>query len=151
MDRISICKALAKWNEIDPFLKGMELLPHGQTLNSDLYCQQLDRLKLVIDQKWPELANRRFVVSLQDNPRPHTSVVTRLNLWKLGWEGLMHPPYSQDLSPSDYLLFLVLQNFVSDEKLRSREDCENRLPDVFANKCQDFYARGIMKLPLKWQ
>ncbi|GFW75494.1 mariner transposase [Trichonephila clavipes] len=30
-----------------------ELLPNGQTLNSDLYCQQLDRLKLAIDQKWP--------------------------------------------------------------------------------------------------
>ncbi|GFY36829.1 hypothetical protein TNCV_2567911 [Trichonephila clavipes] len=49
------------------------MLPHGQTLNSDLYCQQLDRLKLVIDQKWPELANRRGVVFYQDNARPHTS------------------------------------------------------------------------------
>ncbi|GFS84108.1 mariner transposase [Trichonephila clavipes] len=27
-----------------------ELRPHGQTLNSDLHCQQLDRLKPVIDQ-----------------------------------------------------------------------------------------------------
>ncbi|GFW43576.1 histone-lysine N-methyltransferase SETMAR-like [Trichonephila clavipes] len=63
-----------------------ELLPHGQTLNSDLYCQQLDRLKLEIDQKWPELANKRGVVFHQDNARPHTSVVTRQNLWELGWE-----------------------------------------------------------------
>ncbi|KAL9876423.1 histone-lysine N-methyltransferase SETMAR-like isoform 1-T3 [Glossina fuscipes fuscipes] len=107
MDRIFICEALAKRNEIDPFLKRMvtgdekwitydnpvrkrswsksgeapqtvvkpgltawkvllriwwdwkgiiyyELLPYGQTLNSDLYCQQLDRLKIAIDQKRPE-------------------------------------------------------------------------------------------------
>ncbi|GFU77464.1 mariner Mos1 transposase [Trichonephila clavipes] len=54
-----------------------ELLPYGQTLNSDIYCQQLDRLKLVIDQKRPELVNRRGVVFHQDNARPHTSVVTR--------------------------------------------------------------------------
>ncbi|GFX49138.1 histone-lysine N-methyltransferase SETMAR-like [Trichonephila clavipes] len=54
-----------------------ELLPNGQALNSDLYCQQLDRLKLPIDQKRPELANRRGVVFHQDNARPHTSVVTR--------------------------------------------------------------------------
>ncbi|KAL9873347.1 histone-lysine N-methyltransferase SETMAR-like isoform 1-T2 [Glossina fuscipes fuscipes] len=104
MDRISICEALAKRNEIDPFLKRMvtgdekcitydnpkrswsnsgeapqtvvkpgltarkvllciwwdwkgiiyyELLPYGQTLNSDLYYQQLDRLKIAIDQKRP--------------------------------------------------------------------------------------------------
>ncbi|GFY17250.1 hypothetical protein TNCV_1090241 [Trichonephila clavipes] len=44
-----------------------ELLPYGQTLNSDIYCQQLDRLKLAIDQKGPEFANRRGVVFHQDN------------------------------------------------------------------------------------
>ncbi|GFX18139.1 histone-lysine N-methyltransferase SETMAR [Trichonephila clavipes] len=126
-----------------------ELLPHGQTLNSDLYCQQLDRLKLAIDQKWPELANRRGVVFHRDNVRPHTSVVTRQNLWQLGWEVLMHPPYSSDLAPSYYHLFLALQNFLSDKKLGSREDCENRLLEVFANKGSDFYKRGIMKLLLK--
>ncbi|GFY24200.1 histone-lysine N-methyltransferase SETMAR [Trichonephila clavipes] len=88
---------------------------------------------------------------LTDNARTHTSVATRHNLWELGWEVLMHPPYSPDLAPSDYHLFLALQNFLSDKKLGSREDCENRLLDVFANKSQDFYERGIMKPPLKWQ
>ncbi|GFY14955.1 mariner Mos1 transposase [Trichonephila clavipes] len=34
-----------------------ELLPWGKTLNSDIYCQQLDHLKIVTDQKRPELAN----------------------------------------------------------------------------------------------
>ncbi|GFV91139.1 mariner Mos1 transposase [Trichonephila clavipes] len=75
-----------------------ELLPYGQTLNSDLYCQQLNRLKLAIAQKQPESANRRDVVFHQDNARPHTSVVTRQELWDLGWEVLMHPPNSPDLA-----------------------------------------------------
>ncbi|GFW70638.1 transposase [Trichonephila clavipes] len=56
----------------------------------------------------PELANRRGVVFHQNNARPHTSVVTRQNLWELGWEVLMHPPYSPDMPPSDYHLFLAL-------------------------------------------
>ncbi|GFV94646.1 putative DD34D transposase [Trichonephila clavipes] len=30
-----------------------ELLPHGQTINLDIFCQQLNRLKLDIDQNWP--------------------------------------------------------------------------------------------------
>ncbi|GFX96133.1 putative DD34D transposase [Trichonephila clavipes] len=77
------------------------MLPHGQTLNSDLYCQQLDRLKLAIDQKVPESVNSRGVVYHQDNIRPQTSVVTRQKLWELGREVLMHPPYSPDLAPSD--------------------------------------------------
>ncbi|GFU57477.1 histone-lysine N-methyltransferase SETMAR [Trichonephila clavipes] len=84
-----------------------ELLPYGQTLNSDLYCQQLDCVKLAIDQKRSELANRRGVVFHQNNVRPHTSVVTRQNLWQLGWEILMHPPYSPELAPSDYHLFCI--------------------------------------------
>ncbi|GFX08933.1 mariner Mos1 transposase [Trichonephila clavipes] len=128
-----------------------ELLPYSQTFNLDFYCQQLERLKLAIDQKRSELANRRGVVLHQDNARAHTSVLTHQKHWEVGWEVLMHPPYSSDLIPSDYYLFLALQSFLSDEKLGSREDCENQLLEFFANKDQDFYERGIMKLPLKWQ
>ncbi|XP_044313281.1 histone-lysine N-methyltransferase SETMAR-like [Drosophila rhopaloa] len=47
-----------------------ELLPYGLTLNSTIYCEQLDRLKLPIDQKRPELANRKSVVLHLENARP---------------------------------------------------------------------------------
>ncbi|GFU37677.1 histone-lysine N-methyltransferase SETMAR [Trichonephila clavipes] len=93
----------------------------------------------------PDLANRRGAVFHQDNASPHTSVVTRQNLWELGLEVLMHPPCSPDLAPSDYHLFLAFQNFLSDKKLGSREDFENRLLEFFANKGKDFYERDIMK------
>lgn len=203
-ERISICEALIKRNEIDPFLKRMvigdekwvtydntvrkrswskrdeaaqtatkpeltarkvllciwwdwkgiihyELLPYGQTLNSDLYCQQLERLKLAIDQKRPELAKGSCVMFHQNNARQYMSIVTRQKLQELGWEVLLHPPYSPDLAPSDYHVFLALQNFFSDKRLASREDCENRLSEFFDSRDQDFYERGIMELPLKWQ
>ncbi|GFY03010.1 mariner Mos1 transposase [Trichonephila clavipes] len=97
-----------------------ELLPYRQILNSDLYRQQLNHLKLAINQKRPESTNGRDIVFYQDNARPHTSVVTRQKLWEFGWYVLMHPPYSTDLAPSDYHLFLALQNFLSEKKLRSR-------------------------------
>ncbi|GFV13452.1 camar1 transposase [Trichonephila clavipes] len=76
--------------------------------NSDIYCQHMDRLNLAVDQKRPELANRRGVVFHQNNAKPHTSVVNRQKLWEFGWEVLMHPPYSLDLVPSDYHHFLAL-------------------------------------------
>ena len=85
-----------------------ELPPYGQTLNFTIYCEQLDHLKQAIDQKCPELANRKGVVFHQDNARPHTSLVTRQKLRELGWEILSHPPYSPDIAPSDYLLFLSM-------------------------------------------
>ncbi|XP_047348119.1 histone-lysine N-methyltransferase SETMAR-like [Vespa velutina] len=100
---------------------------------------------LVIDQKWPELANRRGVVFHKNNARPHMFVVTRQKLRDLGWEVLMHPPYSLDLAPSDYHLFLAMQKFLTDKKSASREDCENRLLEFFPNKDQDFYEIGNPK------
>ncbi|XP_014486335.1 PREDICTED: uncharacterized protein LOC106750469, partial [Dinoponera quadriceps] len=109
------------------------------------------RVGLVIDQKRLELANRRGAVFHQDNARPHMSIATRQKLRELGWEWtvLRHPPYSP--APSDYHVFLALQNFLSDKKLTSREICGNRLLEFFANRNQDFYERSIMKIPLKWQ
>jgi len=62
----------------------------------------------------------------------------------------MHPPYSPDLAPSDYHLFLSMANDFAGEKFTSREACENRL-QFFANRDEGFYERGIMKLPSKWQ
>ncbi|GFV44655.1 histonelysine Nmethyltransferase SETMARlike [Trichonephila clavipes] len=102
-DRISFCKALAKQNTIDPFLTRM-----SQTLNSDRFYQQRDHLKLATDQKWLEWTNRSGVVFHQDNAMPHTYVVTRQNFWELGWEVLMHTPYSPDLAPNDYHLFSLI-------------------------------------------
>jgi histone-lysine N-methyltransferase SETMAR len=78
-----------------------DLLLRNQTVNSDVYCSQLDRLKAAIDQKRPELVNRKGVVFHHDNARPHVSLATRQKLMQLGWDVLPHPPYSSDLAPSD--------------------------------------------------
>ncbi|CAK9801870.1 Histone-lysine N-methyltransferase SETMAR [Anthophora plagiata] len=94
--------------------------------------------------------NRKGVVFHHDNARPHTSLMTRQKLRELGWEVLMHPPYSPDLAPSDYHLFKHLQNFLNGTKLASSEACENELIRFFRNRDEDFYKRGIMKLPSKW-
>jgi len=66
-----------------------ELLPHNQTINSDKYCSQLDRLKAAIEKR-PELANQKGVVYYQDNAGPHVSLHTRQKLMQLGWDVLPH-------------------------------------------------------------
>ncbi|KOC66810.1 Histone-lysine N-methyltransferase SETMAR, partial [Habropoda laboriosa] len=55
-----------------------------------------------------------------------------------------------DLAPSDYHLFKHLQNFLDGTKLASREACENELVKFFTNRDEDFFNRGIMKLPSRW-
>ena len=45
----------------------------------------------------------------QDNARPHTAALTTTTISRLGWTLLVHPPYSPDLTPSDYHLFSALK------------------------------------------
>ena len=85
-----------------------ELLPRNQTINSDVYCRQLNKLNAAVKEKRPELVNHKGVIFHHDNATPHTSLVTRQKLLGLGWELMLHPPYSPDLVPSDYYLFRSL-------------------------------------------
>lgn len=128
-----------------------ELLQPGQTINSDLYCQQLMRLSEAIKKNRPELTKSRGVIFQQDNARPHTSLVTRQKLEELGWEVLKHPPYSPDLAPSDYHLFQSLSNSLRGKKLNSKSDCENHLTAFFGQKPGKFWEDGIMALPGRWR
>ena len=128
-----------------------ELLPRNRTIDSDVYCQQLDKLNTAINKKRPELINRKGIIFHQDNARPHTSLVTRQKLRELGWELLMHPPYSPDLAPSDYHLFRSLQNSLNGKSFANDEAVKSHLDQFFADKDQKFYERGILNLPERWQ
>ncbi|XP_018306549.1 histone-lysine N-methyltransferase SETMAR-like [Mycetomoellerius zeteki] len=123
-------------------------------VDSDLYCQQLMRLKQSIQEKRPELINRKDIVFHHDYTQwPYMSSMTRQKLKELGWEVLMHPPCSLDLAPSDYYLFQSLQNFLNFVKvnLTSKKVCENYISQFFAKRSEIFYIEGIMTLPEKWQ
>ena len=101
-----------------------EILQPGKTVDSVLYCQQLTRLQEAIQKMRPELLNRKGVVFHHDNARPHTSLMTRQKLTELGWEVLMHPLYSPDLTPPDYHFFRSLQNFLDGKKLANKRTAE---------------------------
>ena len=127
-----------------------ELLPPNRTINS-VYIEQLTKLNNAVEEKRPELTNRKGVVFHHDDARPHTSLVTRQKLLKLGWDILPHPPYSPDLAPSDYFLFRSLQNSLIGKNFNNDDDIKSYLIQFFVNKNQKFYERGIMMLPERWQ
>ncbi|UYV71399.1 SETMAR [Cordylochernes scorpioides] len=51
------------------------------------------------------LVNRKGPILLHDNTIPHVSMITRQKLNELGHGTLDHPPFSPDLSPTDYHFF----------------------------------------------
>ena len=122
-----------------------ELLLENQTINSNEYCSQVDQLKAALDEKRPELVNRKCIIFRQDNARLHVSLMTRQKLLQLGWEVLIHPPYSPDTVPSDFHLFRSLKNSLNGKKFNFLEECKRHMEEFFAQK--KFWKDGIMKLP----
>ncbi|CAK9808456.1 Histone-lysine N-methyltransferase SETMAR [Anthophora quadrimaculata] len=128
-----------------------ELLPYNETINSEKYCSQLDKLKTAIEQKRPEIANRKGVIFHQDNARPHVSLTTRQKLLELGWDVLPHPPYSPDLAPPDFHLFRSLQNSLNGKDFNFLVEIKTHLENFFAEKPERFWKDGIFKLHERWR
>lgn len=125
-----------------------ELLPQGQTINADHYSNQLRRLHNEIAQK--RTLNNDDIILLHDNAKPHVAKLTRRTIEELGWEVLAHPPYSPDLAPSDFHLFLSLKDNLRDVAFKNTGEVENWVQQYFASKPDSFYYRGIQKLPERW-
>jgi histone-lysine N-methyltransferase SETMAR len=128
-----------------------EIVPNGQTINAQYYCAQLDRVRRKI--RSPALAShfRPRVVFLQDNARPHVANMTLQKINQLGWESLIHPPYSPDCAPSDYHLFASLSHSLAGKNFPNLAEVKKHLRLYFASKPTEFYSRGIELLPEKWQ
>ena len=84
-------------------------LNHNQTLNADLYSQQLLCVHKNLLRKCLALVNKKNIVLLSDNARPHSARIIQEKILDLGWSVLPHPPYSSDLAPNDFHLFGSLQ------------------------------------------
>uniref|UniRef100_A0A0N5BM18 HTH_48 domain-containing protein n=1 Tax=Strongyloides papillosus TaxID=174720 RepID=A0A0N5BM18_STREA len=137
------------WDRSGPIY--YELLPHSQVVSADLYCQLLSNLDKEIKRKRPTLANRKGIILLQDNARPHVALKTRKKLDELCYEVLPHPAYSPDVAPSDYHLFLSLQNFLNGRSFRNDDEVKSALSEYFSKKDRVFFESGIDKLPDKWR
>ena len=67
----------------------------------------------------------------------------------LNWEVLPHPAYSSNLAPSDY--HLSMGHALAERHFDSYEDIRKWLDEWFASKDEEFFWRGIHKLPEKWE
>ena len=129
----------------------MYYLPPRQTIKVDVYCAEIDEVQAKLRETEPALVNRKGVILLHDNARPHTAKKTQEKIAKLGWEVLPHPPYSPDLSPTDYHIFLSMSNFLSGKQYSSANDVKNDLSFFFDSKNHEFYERGIFSLIGRWE
>ncbi|KAF2346897.1 Origin recognition complex subunit 5 [Trinorchestia longiramus] len=112
---------------------------------------QSEMRHLALRQKEPALVNRKGVLFLHDNARPHAAPVVRDTIQQLEWETLCHPLYSSGLAPSDYHLFHSLDNHLRRKSFTNEADLRQALTDFFASKTPEFYRKGIEQLETRWQ
>ena len=65
---------------------------------------------------------------------------------ELGFELLLHPPYSPDLAPSDFFLFSDLKKMPAGTKFCADEEVIEETEAYFEAKDKSYYKNGIEKL-----
>ena len=62
------------------------------------------------------------------------------------WDIVDHPPYSPDLAPNDFHLFLHLKKHVGGKKFDNDDEVQEEVMMWFKELAADFYDSGIQKL-----
>uniref|UniRef100_A0A914D2L3 Mos1 transposase HTH domain-containing protein n=1 Tax=Acrobeloides nanus TaxID=290746 RepID=A0A914D2L3_9BILA len=114
-------------------------------LNSDVYLAQLDRLQAAIEAKRQRKKNH--IVFHHDNARPHVEGRVVQSITDKGWDLLPHPPYS----PTDYHVNRSVKNWQSGKFFDDFYELVANIKEWVASKKRDFFARGIDRLPAKWE
>jgi transposase len=82
-------------------------------------------------------------VIFHDNARPHTAACTRALLEHCNWELFDHPPYSPDLTKSDYNLFIYLKNWFQSQRFSNSEKFMEGVKMWLNSQAADFFVTGI--------
>ena len=89
---------------------------------------------------------KKKVFIRQDNAPCHKSIATLAKLHEL----LPHPPYSLDLAPSDYYLFVDLKRMLQGESFDFNEEVIAENEAYFEAKNKSFYRKGMEMLEKRW-
>ncbi len=110
----------------------------GETITALKYCPQLAEMHRKLHEKLPALVNRNGPILLHDNARPHVARVTQTKLNNLGIEVLPHPPYSPDLSPTNFHFFKHLDNFTMNRQFQNHAYVEEAFKEFIESRAVDF-------------
>jgi len=69
----------------------------------------------------------------------------------MGWEVLLHPPFSPDLAPSDYHLFGFMKNQMRGQYYETKEALQTAVRQCLWAAGTELYCKGIFKLPERWE
>jgi histone-lysine N-methyltransferase SETMAR len=86
-----------------------EFVSDRTTVSQTVYVKVLKRLIDAVRRKRGELWRDRSYIFRHDNASEHSSLQVSQFLTGKGISAMDHPPYSPDLAPADFWLFLKLK------------------------------------------
>ena len=95
-----------------------EYAPTGQTINNEFYLEVLQPLHESVHQKWWD----GDWILHHDSAPAHTSHLMQQFLAKHSTAQLQQLPYSPDLTPCDFFLFLRLKKVLKGHQFEASED-----------------------------
>ena len=107
----------------------------------------MDKLRQAIQTLRP---TKTEVHLLHDNARPHIAKLVKEKLETLGWNIILHPPYSPDIAPTDFHLFRSMQSFLDGKEFENDEEVKSAIFTFFASKPQSFFQNAISALAKRW-
>ncbi|GBM79213.1 Histone-lysine N-methyltransferase SETMAR [Araneus ventricosus] len=116
----------------------IEFMTRGTTINSEVYCRMLKKLKRAIQNKRRGLLSSG-VVLLHDNARPRTAVRT-------GEVCSNSNGMCFNILPSDFHVFTEMKKWLGEQHFADDEELKNAVTHWLKSQAAALYAEGIGKL-----
>ena len=120
----------------------MHWVPTGQTVNKEYYVEVLREFRKRFCWKRPALFKSAQWHFHQDNAPVHNCILVTEYLTKMGINTVLHPPYSPDLAPCDFWLFLKLTGY----RYETIEEMKEAVMKVIDMLTQEDFDGAFQKL-----
>ena len=85
-----------------------------------------------------------------DNAPAHSSAIATAKLFDLLYEILPHPPYSPELSPSDYFLFPNMKTWLGGKRFSLNIEIIAATNEYFEGFDKNYFLEGMKKLEYRY-
>ncbi|GFO41717.1 histone-lysine N-methyltransferase SETMAR [Plakobranchus ocellatus] len=128
----------------------LNIVPKGESVNADRYCETLDRLRHAVRRKRPGFL-RCGVVLQHDNATPHTAKCTKK--WLSTLQVGHYSPSSPQSRPCTlrFHLFEPLKRHLGDKKFEDEDELIVEIHDWFSKLDANFFTQCIYSLLPRWQ
>jgi len=126
-------------------------VPRGETVNKEYCLNVMKRLRAAVRRKRPEAWTNNTWMLHHDNAPAHASLLIREFLTKHETTVVPQPPYSPDLAPADFFLFLKLKFSLNVRRFQTVEELEeNSIRDLRAIP-QNTFKDAFQNWKRRWE